>query len=207
VTRLGKTLTYQYNAAGLRTGATFPNGITASYSYDDANRLTQIQYLQGPTPVLTVSYTYNAVGNCISQTLTDGSGTQNYEYSYDNLDRLTEVKLNGVVQTTYTYDAVGNRLSKTMGGQTTSYSYNSRDQMLTARRRVLQLRCGREPDLQDLGRSDHHVRLGCGRTPYPGHAPLRTRGLLCLQRGRAEGAQDRGADHHGLCVGRLRCPE
>jgi len=40
------------------------------------------------------------------------------DYTYDNLNRLTEVKYDNGVIVTYTYDALGNRTKKTLSGAT-----------------------------------------------------------------------------------------
>jgi len=62
---------------------------TVNYSYDNANRLTQIT--QGSS---TVTYSYNAAGRRTSLTLPNGVLV---EYGYDNASRLTSIsyKQNG----------------------------------------------------------------------------------------------------------------
>ncbi len=82
-----------------RTGLTFANGISTSYSYDLASRLLSL--VTSPMPQVT-SYTYDSVGN--RQTMTDTLGIHNY--GYDDLYRLTSATL---PTEAYTYDPVGNR--------------------------------------------------------------------------------------------------
>jgi len=80
---------------------------TVNYSYDNANRLTQIT--QGSS---TVTYTYDNAGRRTSLTLPNGVLV---EYGYDAASRLTSItyKQNGTTvlgNLTYEYDKNGNRL-------------------------------------------------------------------------------------------------
>ena len=80
---------------------------TVNYSYDNANRLTQIT--QGSS---TATFTYDAAGRRTSLTLPNGVLV---EYAYDNASRLTEItyKQNGTTvlgNLTYEYDRNGNRI-------------------------------------------------------------------------------------------------
>ena len=77
-----------------------------NYTYDNANRVTQIT--QGSS---TVSYTHDAAGRRTSLTLPNGVLV---EYTYDVASRLTEItyKQNGTTllgNLTYEYDKNGNR--------------------------------------------------------------------------------------------------
>lgn len=45
---------------------------TASYTYDAAGRLTQVQYSNGQT----IAYTYDAAGNLLTRTVTGASTPQ-----------------------------------------------------------------------------------------------------------------------------------
>ncbi len=57
---------------------------TTTYTYDPANRLTEVSYSGGKPS--TVKYEYNKDGNRTK--MVDGTGTT--KYTYDQLDRLTE---------------------------------------------------------------------------------------------------------------------
>jgi RHS repeat-associated protein len=97
-----------------------------NYMYDPLSRLTTASYNTG----LVFTYTYDSVGNRLSQTITNTT-----VYTYDDANRLTNA--GGVAYTwnangnlindgvyTYTYDTV-NRLSNVTGaGLTASYAYN-----------------------------------------------------------------------------------
>lgn len=112
----GSTLDYAYtrDAAGHVTSITNTPTLTASsgteeYTYNsNNNQLTE----KGTT-----SYTYDAVGNI----LTDGVHT----FTYDELNRITQVEKEGQVVSQYGYDSSNRRLFKTVGGTTTHYHYNS----------------------------------------------------------------------------------
>jgi YD repeat-containing protein len=75
------------------------------YSYDNANRLTQIT--QGSS---VVGYTYDTAGRRTSLTLPNGVLV---EYAYDNASRLTNITYkkdaNVLGDLSYEYDKAGNR--------------------------------------------------------------------------------------------------
>lgn len=54
-----------------------------------------------------------------------------YDYSYDAIGQLVEVKRNGELVATYVYDANGNRLSKATPGGTVTGNYDDQDRMLS----------------------------------------------------------------------------
>ncbi|MEP7286967.1 MAG: RHS repeat-associated core domain-containing protein [Chloroflexota bacterium] len=89
---IDQTVSYQYDAGGLRTQLTLPDGKT-------------------------VTYQYNAKGQLIG--LTDWASQQT-TYSYDSADRLAGALHANGLQSNYDYDATGRlrRLRHTSGGQT-----------------------------------------------------------------------------------------
>ncbi|WP_316719932.1 polymorphic toxin-type HINT domain-containing protein [Terrisporobacter petrolearius] len=59
------------------------------------------------------------------------------EYEYDKLGRLTETNIrdnisNSISSTVYTYDKVGNRVKEAKDGKTTTYTYNSLNQLVSS---------------------------------------------------------------------------
>ena len=62
---------------------------------------------------------------------TVGGATTTYDYGYDAVGQLIEVKRNHVVVTQYTYDPNGNRLSKTGPGLNETGTYDDQDRLLT----------------------------------------------------------------------------
>ena len=112
------------------TTATLPSGtgIVSSYTYDNADRLTNIAHVKGGnTTVASVAYTLDAVGNRTQRV--DQQGT--HTYAYDDLHRLTSVTYPGPSTTSYAFDAFGNRTSMTAAGATTTYAYDDADRLTT----------------------------------------------------------------------------
>ena len=134
--RLNKTLSWTYDAAGNPKTKTDYQGDTTTYQYDLTNRLaaeTNPAYLQ-------VSYHYDGAGRLIDRILSNGARTR---YGWDQAGRLIQLTNSTVTgqavnNTSYTRDRIGNVLtqSETAGtGQpagTTNYSYDPEYRLLTA---------------------------------------------------------------------------
>lgn len=145
--------TYALDAIGNRTAMTTREG-TVTYRYDELARLTEACWSQTTcpggapaTPLTCVAciggllsrpaattnpppgesyrtYTYDSVGNRLSEASDLGTTT----YAYDNSDRLTSVTAPGPVLTNYTFDSNGNQ---TAAGSTT-FTYDLADRLKTA---------------------------------------------------------------------------
>jgi RHS repeat-associated protein len=64
VTAAPMDFVFSYDDAGRRTGLTYPNGVTASYAYDEAGRLLAVEYRDSASQVLeSLIYTYNGAGD------------------------------------------------------------------------------------------------------------------------------------------------
>jgi YD repeat-containing protein len=107
------------------TSRSAPNGTTATYQYDDLDRLTRLTHAQGTATIADFQYQFNAVNN-ITQ-MTDGAGAHNY--TYDALDRLTAATHPSQSNESYTFDDVGNRTASYQGS---SYSYQTFNRLITA---------------------------------------------------------------------------
>jgi RHS repeat-associated protein len=125
---------YDYDPVGLRESMTLPNGIAVGYGYDPLNRLTSLTQRRGTQqPFASYTYTLGAAGNRTG--LTEANGNR-VEWSYDDAYRLTgETRRNSTNaithQENYAYDSASNRVSSTINGQTTLYTYNALDQIVT----------------------------------------------------------------------------
>ena len=105
---LSKKTSYGYDAAGNETTLTDAAGQVTTYANDAANELAGINYSDGKTPAVTLTYTADGQ----RRSMVDGTGTTTY--SYDSLNRLTSMT-NGAGQVVgYGYD---------LKGQLTSLAY------------------------------------------------------------------------------------
>ncbi len=133
------SISYTYDAIGRRASMTVAGQPTVNYSYDDNNRLTDIDTLINGVAA-GFSLRYDALGRRTGITLPNGVTTN---YSYDNASRLLNLQhLNPVNQVLeslgYTYDANGNRTSMNRqavnlpsSNSASGITYNQANQMLT----------------------------------------------------------------------------
>ncbi|NTW71787.1 MAG: DNRLRE domain-containing protein [Eubacteriaceae bacterium] len=108
---------------------------TKSYLYDDIGRLKSATNLDNLTSTTTTTgYTYDNMGN----RLTMNNGTDNFSYSYNEFNQLTNVAKNGQANfTTYQYDSRGNQIKETTKKQvlesqvtvTTDFTYDKADRL------------------------------------------------------------------------------
>ncbi len=117
----GRTVAYSYDPAGNRTAIATSTGSTL-YRFDAANRPVELESEAGIH-----RFAYDPTGDRTSIEYADGTTAA---FSYDSLDRLTEVthrRDDGSVLASYAYtlDPEGNRLSVTeAGGRTVGYTYD-----------------------------------------------------------------------------------
>ena len=135
-TGAGGVTTYDYFKNSLPRKTTYPNGASATYAYDLANRTQSITNRQNAALVASYAYTYDDNGNRSEQLETNGGAPESTTYVYDDADRLTEVHYPDQT-VTYTLDPVGNRETETIadaGGTPTSaktLAYDVRDRLLS----------------------------------------------------------------------------
>jgi RHS repeat-associated protein len=143
-TTAGRTVSYAYDAAGDRTGITWPdtgsNALTAAYGFDVLKRVTTIS--ANGTQIL--AYGYDAYGRRSSITRANGAGAAT-TYGYDGADRIASLvqSLTGGAAVTYTlaYDPANGLVSRQVtnsaytwhpGAANTPYTANGLNQYLTA---------------------------------------------------------------------------
>ena len=152
----GKEVLYNYNERG-QLLSIVGNGNETNYSYDELGRLINKSFGNG----VSQAYSYLPGGNLESMTSSDKEGqldkyfyhynnsglidgiersrrgleavSGQYEYSYDQLGRLTQSSLNGKLQAAYEYDAYGNRTGLTENESKTTYSYDVLDRLVQAK--------------------------------------------------------------------------
>jgi RHS repeat-associated protein len=113
----GKVTTFGYDALNRRTSATFADGTSVAYQYDQGangiGRLTKITDATGST-----SYVYDANGHVTQKTQVVGALTLVTSYGYDAGGRLSGVTFPSGKVVTYAYDAAGRVTSIASGAQT-----------------------------------------------------------------------------------------
>jgi RHS repeat-associated protein len=129
---LGNPLaTYTYDLAGNLTKEVNGNGTYKTYQYDKAGQIGHlINYAADNTINSRFDYTYNNLGEKISETTLDGTWT----YQYDAIGELTHAVFAATnanianQDLTYQYDTAGNRIQTITNGATVNYSTNNVNQ-------------------------------------------------------------------------------
>ncbi|MDP3261205.1 MAG: RHS repeat-associated core domain-containing protein [Thermodesulfovibrionales bacterium] len=140
----GATQTLAYDNDGLLTTAgaftitrNSQNGLPVSVSdgtltntrtFSGYGELDNNTYTIGGVNKYTWGLTRNLAGRITQRVENIDGATITWDYSYDNLGRLIEVKKNGTIVENYSYDGNGNRLSD----NSRSYSYSTEDHVITA---------------------------------------------------------------------------
>ena len=143
---------FTYTPTDNLASSTYANGDHTTFSYDAANRLTNITSLNSQLSILNLNYTYDPAGNILSR-LDSIRPDRSETYAYDALHRLTEFR-RGVVnnsgaipnplkQVQYTLDALGNRLgvrtSSSVGSDVVvNYSHNNMNAYTTVGNETMQ---------------------------------------------------------------------
>ena len=117
---------FDYDEFNRRTKLTYPNAVNANYVYDDAHRLTSLTNKPSPSGPAFSSFVYNPdpVGNRDYRDTLDGRD----DYTYDKINRLTQVAYADGRNVTYTLDPLGNRESVNDNGTVTNYTVNHLNQ-------------------------------------------------------------------------------
>jgi YD repeat-containing protein len=129
------TFNYQYGAHNGRLASVMnDSGLRANYSYDQVDRITQLQYLDASSNVLrSFRYEYSTAGMITNIVYQNGDKVA---LTYDTLDRLTgETRRDmweGVIyEKQYRYDLAGNRTATVEDGVTNEYTLGVGNRLLT----------------------------------------------------------------------------
>ena len=122
--------THESNAMGQITHYEMGNGVHSYYQYDDRHLLAAQQASKNGNTIQNFGYSYDIFGNLAARTFYLNATPTTEIYTYDYLNRLTTVTLNGSVSSDIAYDAFGRILSKEADGQTvfSGAQYNTYDQ-------------------------------------------------------------------------------
>ncbi len=157
---------YTYDPYGRIQTFTSGRNVVETYSYDAADRVTEIDYSD---TTASVSYTYDSAGRV--QTRTDGSGITTY--TYDPLGRLaSRLHSAGGGLQSYGYDLVGNLVTESdatpvTGTGTTTHTYDTRNLIkstVTPDGRTI--RYAHDPDRR---RTDVWMGTNTGNTTWAAH--------------------------------------
>ena len=126
-------ISYTYDALNRQLSATDANGNTTNYYYDNLGRNIKIEMpFSGSEKAVTKNY-YDANSNLIqsktqNNELTDEESFRTINYSYDNMNRLTQV-YGDTDYVSYSYDIAG-RITQMFAGNNenlqSTYSYDNR---------------------------------------------------------------------------------
>lgn len=126
----GKSIDYSYDTIGRLIEKSFPNGYKTKFDYNEVNQITRLANLREKEVLDKFEYKYDDFGNQIHMDkFRNGNDIDELNFEYDRLHRLTGVK--GVdVERIYGYDSTGNRVFQNNNGESTTYAYNSLNQLL-----------------------------------------------------------------------------
>ncbi|MCU6720827.1 DUF6531 domain-containing protein, partial [Porcipelethomonas ammoniilytica] len=85
-----ETASYTYDANGNKKSETLANGVVSTYTYNKANRITNIVNKSGNTDISSYEYSYYLDGSDACKKTTENGIIETTEYEYDGLKRLTE---------------------------------------------------------------------------------------------------------------------
>ncbi|MGI5451500.1 RHS repeat-associated core domain-containing protein [Streptomyces sp. CA-243310] len=118
-----KAKSYTYDNFGRMATAKDGRGTTRTFTYDDGDRVSKVDYSDA-TP--DVAYTYDSFGRV--KTRTDATGLTTY--GYDDLGKLTSrTAASGGGTIGYGYDKNGNQTSLTDARGTTAYTYDAANKL------------------------------------------------------------------------------
>jgi len=131
-----------------------------SYTYDNLNRLTNIEspFEGGQGDVISAAYTYNPNNKLASYAPKyDNTAIATVNYSYDSEQRLTNITAGSLLNLEYTYNSAQQitqiiESTASLGTRTSAFQYDARDQLVEERFQVSGVGCQNEY-IYDLARN------------------------------------------------------
>lgn len=139
------------------------NGVRTEVDHDGAGRISAVRHLYGATVVALISYSFDANGNRLSETIEAQGQSWETTYQYDRSDRLVGyTSPEGAVS--YTLDGVGNRVQTDSDGIITTHVFDSRDRLTEVKNAagVILASYGYDEAGRQTSRTDHQS----GTTTY-----------------------------------------
>lgn len=131
----GRETGFSYDAAGNRTGISYPDGAVAAYAYDKNNRLTKVTDSDGQV----AQYAYDNAGNVLSLTQPGSVSTYTYNANRQPVKAVYSIGENASVSEAFTYDALGRIIGSERTGsaaefaRSAAYAYDAKGQLVTYR--------------------------------------------------------------------------
>jgi RHS repeat-associated protein len=137
VDQTGRIAKYEYGSFNMVTAVTRPDGSRVEFARDRSLRLTSVA-LGG----LTWTYGYDSAGRLTSETDFDGATTR---YAHDPAGRLL-AKVNAAGQRTgFGYDALGRMVRRVSGDVATDFGYDAAGRLISAVSPSAELQISRDP--------------------------------------------------------------
>ncbi len=108
-----RTETYGYDNGGNRLSERILLRKEYGWSYEYYANSNRLKAKVKSDETERIDHTYDLNGNLTSKVVTKGNTVDTWEYAYDLLNQLEQVKKNGVVVSSYVYDPNGFRVEKT----------------------------------------------------------------------------------------------
>ena len=126
---------FSYDAAGNRTGITYPDGTTTTYAYDRNNRLVKVTDSDGQA----VQYSYDSVGNVLLMTQPGSTSAYTYNANRQPVKAVYSIGEKVSMSEAFTYDALGRIIGSERTGsvadfaRSAAYAYDAKGQLVTYR--------------------------------------------------------------------------